>query len=273
MKKLLLLNAAVLAYLACFFAACKKEDKKEGQKEGMLPSCYVGYYGLGMKVKMENKPLAQGTYSGRWQYTTDEGDTIEGWYKNGIPCGSWRVSREDGTLVGTVAYGEDGHCQQADYYPDGMIKTVTTGIYKFKDGDAYSRIHEATTEYGLDGKPAVKDEKKIEGLGVSIKTKFKRDDKEMVCEAETQSYKDDTFRCRVFVYPEHAGRGERGKIEFIGHVDPKTRKFTEDSQKVFYGNYQLKAIPDSDGEDSFYLFFGDDLVPEIVMVPNPVRQR
>ncbi len=163
---------------------------------------------------------------------------------------------ENGKPVGEIAYGEDGRYQMKVYYPDGMIKAVSTGTYAFENG-TYQRTSDSFVEYEMDGKAIPSGDNKINWTSSTAdKVVFKRDDVEMICDFELQQYEDNTFNYRVFVYGKRKGEGKSGKFEATGRVDPETGKITDFPQKILDGDYRFGVCPARDGGFEMVLTLG-----------------
>lgn len=116
------------------------------------PSNYVGIYGKIGKYSNGELPGRERKFTGYWkQFDCNGNINLEGFYNSGIPAGIWK-SYNTYTLSPScvVTYFSDGKYDEKTYYPDGMIKSHTKGIYQFAS-NSYSTIPKQKTWWDFDG--------------------------------------------------------------------------------------------------------------------------
>ena len=72
------------------------------------------------------------SYTGFWTSSNDIG-RIQGFYRNGIPIGTWIDYYSNGQISSQRQYDGINKYVDIEYFPDGMIYAITRGTYSFKE--------------------------------------------------------------------------------------------------------------------------------------------
>ena len=73
-------------------------------------------------------------YTGFWTLSDDLGRT-KGFYRNGIPIGTWIDYYPNGQMKSQRQYDGINKYVDMEYYPDGMIYVIARGTYSFKENE------------------------------------------------------------------------------------------------------------------------------------------
>lgn len=195
----------------------------------------------------ENLEIRNDDFSGKWEKKCSNSIIEEGFYKNGIPIGTWKYYYSNGNIMKQSFYDGIDFFQEIYFYPDAIPLHYIEGRYAVEKSDKFNTIKRRTTKdisYDESGNIICQKNtkfKKIPLFAESGEKIFEYGNEKYVCIYGYEYLDTGEFNLLVYIFPLDKTNPARYKIKTTALFNLKNKKFSEIEQTNFYGNDIFKV--------------------------------
>ena len=216
----------------------------------------------------EDLEIRNDDFSGKWEKKCSNSIIEEGFYKNGIPIGTWKYYYSNGNIMKQSFYDGIDFFQEIYFYPDAIPLHYIEGRYAVEKSDKFTIIKHRTTKdisYDESGNIICQKNtkfKKIPLFAESGEKIFEYGDDKYITIYEYEYSDTGNFKLLAYIFPLDKANPARYKIKTTALFNLKNKKFSEIEQTNFYGNdiFKVSFEVDQLGSHNIDLKSPDDKV-------------
>lgn len=216
----------------------------------------------------EDLEIRNDDFSGKWEKKCSNSIIEEGFYKDGIPIGTWKYYYSNGNIMKQSFYDGIDFFQEIYFYPDAIPLHYIEGTYVVEKSDKFTTIKRRTTKdisYDESGNIICQKNtkfKKIPLFAESGEKVFEYGDDKYITIYEYEYSDTGNFKLLAYIFPLDKANPARYKIKTTALFNLKNKKFSEIEQTNFYGNdiFKVSFEVDQLGSHNIDLKSPDDKV-------------
>lgn len=205
----------------------------------------------------EDLEIRNDDFSGKWEKKCSNSIIEEGFYKNGIPIGTWKYYYSNGNIMKQSFYDGIDFFQEIYFYPDAIPLHYIEGRYAVEKSDKFNTIKRRTTKdisYDESGNIICQKNtkfKKIPLFAESGEKIFEYDDCEYLCIYGYEYLDTGDFKLLAYIFPVNKTNPACYKIRATALFNFKNKKFSKIEQINYYGNDTFKVSFGADQGGSY----------------------